>query len=165
MIKLSTFFIAAALSTALVFAQRPGGPGRPGGPPPDPQTRIQNRVTFLGTLLSLTDDQKTQATTIFTNAYTAAQSASSSLQGAHQSLSDAVKTNNTASIDQVSASIGTIQGQLTAINAKADAAFYAILTPDQQAKYDAAPHGGPGGGPGPMGGFGRAGAPRNRPNQ
>lgn len=163
--KLSTFFTAAALSTALVFAQGPGGFGGRGGPPPDPQTRIQNRVNFLTTLLSLTDDQKAQATSIFTNAYTAGQSASSTLQAAHQSLSDAVKTNNTASIDQVSASIGTIEGQLTAINAKADAAFYAILTPEQKTKYDAAPHRGPGGGPGPMGGFGRAGGPRNRPPQ
>jgi Spy/CpxP family protein refolding chaperone len=164
MIKLSAFLTAAAFSTALVFAQRPGGFGGPGGPPPDPQTRIQNRVNHLSTLLTLTDDQKAQATTIFTNAYTAGQSVSSSLQTAHQSLTDAVKTNNAASIDQVSANIGTIQGQLTAINAKADAAFYAILTPAQKTTYDAAPHGGPGG-PGPMGGFGRAGGTRNRQNQ
>lgn len=161
MSKLSSFLTAAALSSALVFAQ---GPGRPGGPPPDPQTRIQNRVNFLATLLSLTDDQKTQATTIYTNAYTAGQNLSSTLQTAHQSLSDAVKTNNTGTIDQVSANLGAVEGQLTAINAKADAAFYALLTPDQKTKYDSAHHGGPGG-MGPMGGFGRAGGPRNRSAQ
>lgn len=162
MLKLATFLTTAALSTALVFAQPPGGPG---GPPPDPQTRIQNRVTFLTTLLTLTSDQQTQATTIFTNAYTAEQSASANAQTAHQALADAIKKNDTAAIDQVSASLGAISGQLTAINAKADAAFYAILTPDQQAKYDSTPHGGPGRGLGPMGSFGRAGAARNRPNQ
>ena len=162
MTKLSTFFAAAGLSTALVLAQ---SPGRPGGPPPDPATRIQMRMDHLSTLLSLTDDQKTQATTIFTNANTAEQSVLSSLQTAHQSLSDAVKTNNTASIDQVAANIGNLTGQIAAINAKADATFYQILTPDQKTKYDSAPHGGPGG-PGPMrGGFGRAGGPRTRTNQ
>ena len=161
----SKLLASAALSAALVLAQPPGEHGRPGGPPPDPQTRIQNRVNFLATLLSLTDDQKAQATTIFTNAYTAAQSASSSVQTARQSLSDAVKKNDTATIDQVSATIGSAEGQITAINAKADAAFYAILTPDQKTKYDAMPHGGPGG-MGPMGQrFGNAGAARYRPPQ
>ena len=55
-----------------------------------------------------------------------------------QSLGDAVKVNNTVSIDQIAANIGTLQGQITAINSKADAAFYAILTADQKAKLDAA---------------------------
>ena len=102
------------------------------------------KVSFLASLLTLTDAQKTQATTIFTNASTSSQTILTSLQTDRQSLSSAVKTNNTASIDQVAATIGTLEGQLTAINAKADAAFYAVLTADQQTKYDALPHGGPG---------------------
>jgi len=53
-------------------------------------------------------------------------------------MRDAVKKNDTAAIDQLSATIGTETGQLSAIQNKADAAFYAILTPDQQAKYDKA---------------------------
>ena len=112
---------------------------------------IQMRVSHLTVLLSLTSAQQTQATTIFTNALTASQSVQSSLHTDRDTLAAAVKANNTAAIDQVSVTIGTLQGQLTAINAKSDAAFYAILTPDQQAKYDAMPHGGPGGGFGPPG--------------
>jgi Spy/CpxP family protein refolding chaperone len=112
---------------------------------------IQMRVSHLTVLLSLTSAQQTQATTIFTNALTASQSVQSSLHTDRDTLATAVKANNTAAIDQVSVTIGTLQGQLTAINAKSDAAFYAILTPDQQAKYDAMPHGGPGGGFGPPG--------------
>jgi len=121
---------------------------------------IQHRVDQLTTLLSLTTAQQAQATTIFTNALNAGQSIQSSLKTDRDSLAAAIKTNNTATIDQVSATIGTLQGQLTAINAKSDAAFYAILTPDQQAKYDALPHGGPGGG-----GFGPPGMGRGRPPQ
>lgn len=112
---------------------------------------IQHRVDQLTTLLGLTTAQQAQATTIFTSAFTASQSVQSSLQTDRDSLAAAVKADNTATIDQVSATIGTLQGQLTAINAKSDAAFYAILTPDQKSKYDALPHGGPGGGFGPPG--------------
>lgn len=113
---------------------------------------IQMRVSYLATLLSLTSAQQTQATTIFTNAYTSSQSVQTSLRTDRQSLSAAVKTNNTTMIDQISATIGTLQGQLTDIHAKAEAAFYAILTADQQTKYDSMPHGGGFGHPGP--GFG-----------
>lgn len=126
---------------------------------PDPATAAQMRVSHLATALSLTDAQQAQATTIFTNAMTASQNLHSSLQANRQSIADAVKKNDTASIDQLSAAAGTLSGQLTAIDAKANAAIYQILTPDQQAKYDTMPHGGPGGG-GP--GFRQAHAPRTR---
>jgi len=144
----------AALTASLGFAQfrtrAANGPGNP----PDPATMIQMRVAYLTSLLSLTSAQQTQATTIFTNAYNSASSIKSSLQTDQQSLAAAVKANGTGTIDQLAATIGTLQGQLVAINAKADGAFYAILTSDQQTKYDSMPHGGPGFGPGGPGGPG-----------
>jgi Spy/CpxP family protein refolding chaperone len=115
------------------------------------------KVAHLAALLNLTDAQKTQATTIFTNAYNSSQSVLSSLQTDRQTLSTAVKANNTATIDAVSVTIGTLEGQLTDINAKAEASFYAILTADQKAKYDSMPHGGPGFGPPGPGPGGRGG--------
>jgi len=150
--------IAGALSAALVFAQGRGSDGAP----PDPATAAQMRVSHLTSGLSLTDSQQAQATAIFTNALTHSQNLHASLKANRQSLADAVKKNDTASIDQLSAAAGTLDGQLTAIEAKANAAVYAMLTPDQQAKFDAMPHGGPrGGGPG-AGAFGLARAPRAR---
>jgi hypothetical protein len=125
MIKtLSTFSAAIALSAALAFAQGPGTP-------PDPQTMAQMRVNFLSSQLSLTDAQKTTALSIYTNSYTASQTIQSSLQTNRQSIAAAVTANNTATIDQLSLTAGTLSGQLTAISAKAEAAFYAILTTDQ----------------------------------
>jgi Spy/CpxP family protein refolding chaperone len=115
---------------------------------------IANRVAMLAAQLNLTDAQKASATTIFTNAYTAAESIRTSLQSNRDSLEAAVQKNDTASIDQLSATFGTLQGQLTAVNSKADAAFYAILTATQKTAYDAMPHGGRGGGPGGPGGPG-----------
>jgi Spy/CpxP family protein refolding chaperone len=115
------------------------------------------RVNSLARRLTLTDVQKTNATAIFTDAYTASQGPQASLEGTRQTLSDAVKKNETASIDQLSATLGALTGQVTAINSKAEAAFYLILTPDQQAKYDTMPQRGlrgPGGPRGPGGGAG-----------
>jgi Spy/CpxP family protein refolding chaperone len=160
MIKLLRTTVAMVLLATAVCAQSTGvNPGPPSGTPPDPQTMIQMRVSFLATLLNLTDAQKSQALTIYTNAYAAAQTLQTTLQTTRQNLTAAIKSNNTASIDQLTGTIGSLDGQRLAISSKADAAFYALLTADQQAKYDSLPHG-PGGGPGGPGGpggFGPAG--------
>src|SRR5438477_4983999 len=134
--KLTTVMGLASVMAGLALAQ-----GR-GGAPPDPQTMIQMRVDRLATQLTLTDAQKAQAITIFTDAFTAGETIQTDLRTNRQSLSDAVKKNDTAAIDTLSVTTGVLSGQLTAINSKADAAFYAILTADQQAKYDSQPHGG-----------------------
>lgn len=152
MSKFTKVITIAAMCASLAAAQRMHAWNTTGGTPgapPDPAMMIQMRVAFLTSVLGLSDSQKTQATSIFTSAQTSAQAIHSSLQTAMQTLSDAVKKNDGATIDQASATLGTLHGQLTAINAKANAAFYAILTADQQTKYDSMPHGGPHGGPGP----------------
>ena len=135
----------SALATSLLFAQ-----GR--GAPPDPATMAQRRVEFLTNLLTLTTAQQQEATTIFTNAATAEAAVRANLKAAHDSLSAAVQKNDVATIDQVSITIGNLTAQSTSIDAKANAAFYQILTPDQQAKFNQS-RGGFGPGPGP-GGFG-----------
>jgi Spy/CpxP family protein refolding chaperone len=118
---------------------------------------VQNQVARLTTLLSLTPAQASQATTIFTNAATAISTLQTTLSTDRDSLQTAIKSNATANIDQLSATIGTLTGQITSVQSKADAAFYAILTTDQQAKLDQL--GGFGFGFGP----GRGGPPPGRP--
>jgi Spy/CpxP family protein refolding chaperone len=127
--KISTFLLTSALATTLLFSQKLGNPS-------DPATLVQRRVNFLTAVLSLTTAQQQQATTIFTDAATAALTVRSNLKAAHQSLSSAVKNNDTSSIDQVSTTIGNLMAQLVSTEAKANAAFYQILTPDQQAKFN-----------------------------
>jgi Spy/CpxP family protein refolding chaperone len=131
---------AIALSAALAFAQGPGTP-------PEPATMAQMRVDRLANQLTLTDSQKATALSIYTTAHTAAQPIQISLQASRTSISDAVKSNNTAAIDQLAVTSGTLDGQLTAINSKAEAAFFAILTTDQQTKYASISKRGPGGTP------------------
>ncbi|MEP7365824.1 MAG: Spy/CpxP family protein refolding chaperone [Acidobacteriota bacterium] len=117
---------------------------------PGPRGGGGNRLDYLAGYLSLTDAQKTQAKAIFDAAATATETARGTLDGAHTALQTAVKANaSDAELDRLSAAIGTIQGQITAIQAKAQAKFYALLTAEQKTKYDARPMGGMGGPRGP----------------
>jgi len=61
-------------------------------------------------MLSLTDDQKSQATAIFTAAHEANQSIRTNMQTARESLAEAVKKNATTGIDEAAATIGTLTG-------------------------------------------------------
>lgn len=121
-----------ALFAATALAQRPFGVLTSSAP--DPATVVQNRIAHLTTLLGLSAAQATQATTIFMNAETAVAPFHTSLTQARQALPAAVKSNATGTIDTLATTIGTATTQITAIQNKADAAFYAILTPDQQTK-------------------------------
>jgi len=156
--KFSRIIAASALSAALMFAQGPRGPRGNGGTPPDPAQMVEMRVNMLAKRLNLTDAQKTQATKIYTDAASAATNARTSIQDTQSKLTDAIKANSTSTIDSLAVTIGQLQGQITAINAKAEAAFYAILTADQKANYK------PMGGPGMMGGRGGFGAQRMGPH-
>lgn len=146
----------ALLSVTAMLAQRPFGP-RAQGTPPDPATMVQNQVARLTTMLNLTSAQVSTATSIFTAAQTTVTPLQTTLNTTRQSLEAAVKTNATANIEQLSATVGSLTGQITAAQSKAHAAFYAILTTDQQATLNQ--HGGLGGpgGMGRRGGFGPGG--------
>jgi Spy/CpxP family protein refolding chaperone len=130
----------AVLSAGVMLAQGPrhdiGGAGGPGGPtnPPDVTTIVSHEVSFLTTLLTLTTGQQTQATTIFTNALNSITPLDTSITTAHTALSTAIQANDTAGITTQSTTIGNLEGQITLVQAKADAAFYALLTTDQKTK-------------------------------
>ena len=132
-VKLLTLGLLFGATAAL--AQRPGGhgPGGPGGPG-GPK---QNRVDFLGTVLSLTDVQKTQAAAIFEQAQTASASLRETQAQQHAALQDAAKSNAAdGTIDDLAATLGATSGQLAAIHTKAFAKFYALLTTEQRTKLD-----------------------------
>jgi Spy/CpxP family protein refolding chaperone len=145
-------FVLIAFASALLLAQNP--PQQERMAPPNPQMRIQHRVQFLTTMLSLTPDQQQKATAIFTGEESAGEAVRQQMQSAHQSLAAAIKSNDAAGIDSAAGTIGSLTGQQIAAHAKANAAFYQILTPDQQNKYSQLERGpmhmrGPGG-PGMM---------------
>jgi Spy/CpxP family protein refolding chaperone len=102
--------------------------------PPSAAEMAKRQVKTLTTLLNLTSAQQQQATTIYTSVATAQQSVLASDKEAHDTLQTAIKNNDSATIDQVASTIAQNTAQLTSLKAKADAAFYQILTSDQQAK-------------------------------
>ena len=140
------------MATGLAVAQdRPRG-GGPGGGPPD----AARRVEFMAESLNLSAQQKTDATVIFQAAADASKPFRDKMSEARKALADAVK-NNSGDIDQLAANIGTLQGQILAIDSKAEAKFRSALNADQKDKMDTMRFpGGPGGG-GP-----RGGAPRQQ---
>lgn len=130
----------ALTASVLLLAQMPPTP-------PDPAIFVQHRVKFLTTVLTLNTSQQQQATTIFSNAATSESGLQSQVKTARQSLNTAVKNNDATSIDQAASALGALAAQRTSIHAKANAAFYQILTADQQNKLNQLESEGPGGGP------------------
>jgi Spy/CpxP family protein refolding chaperone len=104
------------------------------GSPPDPATMVQHHVQHLTTVLSLTESQQQQATTIFTNAMSGAASFHNEMKTAHQNLQTAIKNNDQNGITQAATTIGNLTTQMISAHAKAQAAFNQILTADQQNK-------------------------------
>src|SRR5688572_24399581 len=121
--------LLAIMSVAPAFAQR----GRPGGPGGGESRGLGYLTGYLG----LTDSQKAQAQTIFAEAATASQTIRGQLTGARDALRAAAKANQSdAELERLGAAVGAVEGQLAAINAKAVAKFYALLTAEQKTKYD-----------------------------
>jgi Spy/CpxP family protein refolding chaperone len=110
-----------------LFAQAPPQP-------PSPADHAQREVKHFTTLLSLTPAQQEQATAIFTDAATAEENVHKVERSAHELLRSAVKIDSVSAIEQASNTIGQTTTTLVAIHAKADAAFYQLLNPEQQNK-------------------------------
>lgn len=101
----------------------------------DPAAMIQMRVDRMNELLKLSKAQQKQATTIFTNAMETNQSVQGGMREANQSLAAAIKSDDESAMAQAANTMGTLTAQMQLNNAKAEAAFYKTLTPEQQAKY------------------------------
>jgi len=147
----------AALMASLVFAQTTTTQPSP----PTIAEIVANMVAHFTTLLDLTADQQTQATTIFTTQQTGLQPLQTSMQTAQTALQTAITSNS--GLSAAAAAIGTLTAQQTLTQATGSAAFYAILTTSQQTKFmelNAGGQGNPGqGGPGPGGPGGGPGGP------
>ncbi len=145
--------VTAFLALASVFAMAQQGN------PPDPAKMAQHHIDFLTKQLSLTAQQQQQATTIFSGVANNAKTTHEQMRTAHDSLKAAIQKNDAAGIEQAANTIGNLTTQMTVAHAKAQAAFYQTLTPEQQTKMNDLEshhgmgrghgfgHGGPGGPP------------------
>jgi Spy/CpxP family protein refolding chaperone len=134
-----------AFTTTLALAQNT---------PPTTAQIVANQVARLTKLLDLTSTQQASATTIFTTEQTALATLRTNMQTARQALETAIKSDDTATIGTEATQIGTLTGEEVLAQGTASGAFYALLTTEQQSKYETL---GPLGGPGGPGGFGGPG--------
>jgi predicted Zn-dependent peptidase len=150
--------ILATLMAPMAFSQTAATPPSP----PTVAEMVANQVAHLTTLLDLTSSQQALATTIFTTQQTGLQALQTPMQTAHTALQTAVTSNSATGLSAAAAQIGNLTAQQALIQSTGDAAFYAILTSDQQTKdteLNKPAQGGPGqgGGQGPGQGPGQGG--------
>jgi Spy/CpxP family protein refolding chaperone len=128
--RITLLKVTAVLALASVFAMAQHGN------PPDPGKMAQRHLDFLTKQLSLTPQQQQQASTIFSEAATNAKATHDQMRTAHDGLKTAIQKNDSAGIQQAANTIGNLTTQMITAHAKAQAAFYQTLTPDQQAKMN-----------------------------
>lgn len=132
------------LATGLALAQVPPAPPEGHGPG-------GGHMGMLAQRLNLTPDQQTQAKAIFEQMSQAAGPIHDQMKSLHAQITAAVKANDQGGLAQLGGSLGSLTGQAETLRLQAEAKFYAILTPAQQAQFDSlAPGRGMGMGPAMM---------------
>ena len=127
----------AALASGMVFAQSPAPSNPPQPPAQHRQWNRGQRFERAATQLNLTDDQKQQARSIWQAARASSQPLAQQLRQSRQAVRDAVKAGKSgADLDQLTANVGNLAGQMATLRTKAFSQFYAMLTPDQRTKAD-----------------------------
>lgn len=99
---------------------------------PHTASRQAKYISFLSALLSLSPGQQAETTSIFAAASTAAGELKAAAKTHKRSLGASVAANDASGISQASLVIGKAASQRHTIDAKANAAFFQILTADQQ---------------------------------
>ena len=129
-----------AAGMALAYAETPSNTA-PAAPPHQHSAQSrqqweQKRFDRMSAYLNLTDAQKAQAQTILKSAHQNAMQFGTQLKQNRQALAAAIKADNKADIERLSAEQGRLMGKTMAIRTEAFAQIYQTLTPDQRAKAD-----------------------------
>ncbi len=125
-----------ALTAGMLFAQT-------ATPTPTPQKHagwMAQRFDRLAAELNLTDAQKTQAKAIFANAAQQVKALAPQLKQGHQAIQTLTQSGDqtqfNAQIQGLANTQGSLMAQMAVIHATAEFQFRALLTPDQQTKFD-----------------------------
>jgi Spy/CpxP family protein refolding chaperone len=98
-----------------------------------------HRGARIAQYLGLTDAQMAQAKASFQAVRQSGQPVRQQLKQVRQEMFQAVRANDAAGIQQLSAQEGALKGQLLALRENAFAKMYSTLTPEQKAKADQLP--------------------------
>jgi Spy/CpxP family protein refolding chaperone len=136
--RLARWTMLATLALGQMAAQPRGGF----------RTWARETVERMAARCSLTESQKQQALVIYMDVEHDSQPLERKIAEQRNALREAVKDNAPEwQIDQLAGALGSLTGQLAAIETKADSKFYALLNPEQRQKWNQ-PFPGPGRGPG-----------------
>ena len=142
--RLARWALVASLALVQAAAQPRGGF----------RTWARETVAQMAVRFALSESQKQQALVVYMKVEEDSQPLEKKIADQRMALRDAVKNNAPEwQIDQMSGAVGSLTAQLTAIETKGEARFYALLNAEQRQKWDQ-PFRGPGRGPG-----GRPGIP------
>ncbi len=133
------FAMIAALGAGMAFAQAPAASAQPGAAKPGmhcPMARRQAMRHRWIKELNMTPAQQQQAKTFFRQARESTKTDRLALRENRRLLAQAVKTGNTAKINQLSSEEGHLIGKVIDARTEAMAKVYNILTPAQRAKAE-----------------------------
>ena len=129
------FAAAAAIAGGMLLAAQEVN-SQPAQPAVQQQYR---RGAGFARYLNLTQAQEAQAQAEFQAVRQSAQPIRQQLKQVRAAMLQAVRANDTAKIDQLSAQEASMKGQISAMRHAAFAKIYATLTPEQRAKADQLP--------------------------
>ena len=133
-ISLATPLIAAGL----MFAQTAPSPQTvPPAPSQQAPHRARNwRMRRMTARLNLTPDQQAKSRAIFKKTREETRALAPQLRAEHQAMRTAIRSDSAAQIETISQQHASLNAKLHAIHAQSVADFYALLNPDQKAKFD-----------------------------
>lgn len=100
---------------------------------PKTEAKQAKYINFFTTLLALTPDQQQQTAGIFASASAGQAAVKAEMKVLRQNMGRAVTSNNLGGINSAAVTLGTLSAKRHTIGAAANAAFYQILSANQQA--------------------------------
>jgi Spy/CpxP family protein refolding chaperone len=110
-----------------------------GSQPAQPAVQQHSRGARIARYLDLSPAQQAQAQAEFQAVRQSAQPIRQQLKQVHAAMFQAIRANDIAKIDQLSAQEANMKGQMSAMRHEAFAKLYSTLTPAQRAKADQLP--------------------------
>lgn len=133
--KIPIALLSIAMAGALMAQTTPSAP-TPSTNHATVRSRSDWMVQRLTKRLNLTADQQTRVKAIFADSRQQVHALAPQLRAERDALKAAVKTDSESQIDQITQQNAQMTAQLEAVHVKAMAKVYAMLTPDQKAKFD-----------------------------
>jgi flagellar motility protein MotE (MotC chaperone) len=129
-----------ALTGGMLFAAGPATPSTPSGEASAVQQRWwQQRGERTAAFFNMTESQKQAAKTALAEARESSKASRDQLKALHHEMFQAIKANDTAKIQSLSAKEGMLIGQVMVPGNNALAKIYSSMTPAQRAKADQNP--------------------------